>query len=74
MPLEAYESTSIDAASGGADDHEHWSPEDGFERTVFTAFSNALTAIGYALILLSVMLVVQTWSGVRFSRGMATAD
>ena len=30
--------------------------------------------IGYALILLSVMLVVQTWSGVRISRGMATAD
>ncbi len=59
---EVYESTSIDAESGGADNHTHWSPETGFERTVLTAFSNVLTAIGYALILLSVMLAVQTWS------------
>ncbi len=58
---EVYESTSIDTGSGGADDHAHWSPEAGM-RTVLTAFSNVLTAIGYALILLSVMLAVQTWS------------
>ena len=61
---ETFESASTDAASGEADghDHEHWGPEDGVERTLFTAFSNVLTAVGFALVLLSVLLVAQTWS------------
>ena len=67
---ETFESAPMDAASGEADghDHAHWRPEDGFERTLFTATSNVLTAIGFALVLLSVMLVVQTWSQSRPTR------
>lgn len=64
---EAFEGASADVASGGGDghDHEHWGPEDGFERTAYTAFSNALTAVGFALVLLSAILVAQTWSRER---------
>ncbi|MDE0097929.1 MAG: CbtA family protein, partial [Gammaproteobacteria bacterium] len=64
---EAFEGASADVASGGDDghDHEHWGPEDGFERTAYTAFSNALTAVGFALVLLSAILVAQTWSRER---------
>ena len=67
---EAFESASIDVASAGDDghDHAHWGPEDGFERTAFTALSNALTAIGFALVMLSAMLVTQIWSGERLLR------
>ena len=61
---ETFESASMDTASGEADghDHDHWGPEDGFERTLSTAIANVLTAIGFALVVLSVMLIVQTWS------------
>ena len=67
---ETFESAPADAASVEADghDHEHWGPEDGAERTAFTAASNVLTAIGYALVLLSVMLVTQSWSQNRPTR------
>ena len=67
---ETFESTPMGTTSGEDDghDHAHWSPEDGLERTLFTAASNLLTAIGFALVLLSVMLVVQTWSQNRPSR------
>ena len=67
---EAREQSAPDTASDDADDHghEHWSPEDGFERTAFTAFSNMLTAMGYALILLAVMLAAQTRSLGRLDR------
>lgn len=34
-------------------DHEEWGPEDGLERILFTALSNVLTAIGYALLLVA---------------------
>ena len=67
---EAYESASTGVASGGDDghDHEHWGPEDGFERMTFTAFANVLTAVGFALVLLSAMLMAQTRSRDRPTR------
>ncbi len=67
LAAEAYESVSVGTATE-ADGHAHWLPENGLERTVFTAFSNTLTAIGYTLILLSLMLVVQIQSPSRRHR------
>jgi len=48
------------AHSGGdhADgDHEAWAPTDGIERTLYTAVATIGTAFGFALILLSVMIL-----------------
>lgn len=56
------------AAPAGHEDHQHahgghehdadaWAPEDGLERTAFTALSNVLIAIGLALVLLAAMVV-----------------
>ena len=67
LAAEAYESVSAGSITE-AGSHEHWLPENGLERTVFTAFSNTLTAMGYTLILLSLMLVVQTQSPSRRHR------
>lgn len=58
VAAETFESSPTDASSDEADGHGHWSPEDGL-RTMYTTFANVLTAIGYALVMLSVMLVVQ---------------
>lgn len=70
LAAETFESAPTDAASGEADghDHAHWAPEDGIERILSTLAANVLTAIGFALVLLSVMLVVQTWSRSRPTR------
>ncbi|MCP5299437.1 MAG: CbtA family protein [Chromatiaceae bacterium] len=40
-------------AAGG---EEAWAPKDGIERTAFTALSNSLTAIGFALLLIGAMM------------------
>lgn len=67
LAAEAYEGAAVEAEatvipalqSAGhhsAEEQEAWAPEDGFERTVFTALANVLTAMGFALVLLAVMV------------------
>jgi cobalt transporter subunit CbtA len=36
-----------------ADAHEEWAPADGFQRSAFTALANVVTAIGFALLLVT---------------------
>jgi cobalt transporter subunit CbtA len=49
--------TGADHADG---DHEAWAPADGIERTLYTAVATIGTAFGFALILLSVMILTNT--------------
>ena len=48
--------TEASGAQSAAEPHEHggWEPTDGFERTAFTALSDVVTGIGFALILVAV--------------------
>jgi cobalt transporter subunit CbtA len=51
------------AAETPAHDHgEGWAPEDGFERTAFTAAANIVTGIGFALLLIAVS---ELFGGIR---------
>lgn len=43
-----------------ANSGDEWGPEDGVERTAFTLLSNVLTAFGFALAMLSVMVASST--------------
>ena len=43
-------------------DEEGWAPEDGFERTAFTAAANIVTGIGFALLLIAVS---ELFGGIR---------
>ena len=45
-------------ADHGAEDHGTWSPADGIERTLYTSVATIGTAFGFALILLSAMILV----------------
>lgn len=47
--------TQSHAASGHSHDPEAWAPEDGIERIAYTIGANILSAIGFALLLLSAM-------------------
>ena len=49
--------TGADHADG---DHEAWGPADGIERTLYTAVATVGTAFGFALILLSAMILTNT--------------
>ncbi|MGD1879400.1 MAG: CbtA family protein [Kiloniellaceae bacterium] len=44
-------------ADHAADDHGTWAPADGIERTLYTSVATTGTAIGFALILLSAMIL-----------------
>ena len=47
---------ATDAMAGhdhGSDEHEAWAPQDGFDRTAFTAVANIVTGIGFALLLVA---------------------
>ncbi len=46
----AADETAI-ATEAHAHDEDEWAPQDGFERTAYTVFSNILMATGYALII-----------------------
>ena len=60
-PAAAHEhATEIPAHSHG--DEEGWAPEDGFERTAFTAAANIVTGIGFALLLIAVS---ELFGGIR---------
>jgi cobalt transporter subunit CbtA len=56
---EVYEKAGEDAeiAAGGHHHDEGWQPADGWERTLFTALSTALTGIGFAAMLFGVVFL-----------------
>jgi cobalt transporter subunit CbtA len=45
------------AAGGHSHDGDEWAPQDGFERTAYTALADLLTGIGFALLLIAVFAV-----------------
>src|ERR1043165_10072751 len=45
------------AADGHSHDGEEWEPQDGFERTAYTALADLLTGVGFALLLIAVYAV-----------------
>ena len=51
LHAETFEGKTVSAVQKPAapDGEEPWHPDDGFERTLFTALSNVLTGIGFAL-------------------------
>lgn len=49
----AEEAHDHDAADGHSHDGEEWAPQDGFERTAYTALADLLTGIGFALLLIA---------------------
>ena len=66
LQAEVYEARAMDAHHG----HHHapaWQPAEGWERTLFTAFSDVMTAIGFALLLGALWI----WRGVP--RGLPQA-
>ena len=61
-------------AAGAAGDHaEGWSPADGLERTAFTALTTIVTAIGFALMLLAVLLAAGEPIDIRHALAFAAA-
>lgn len=50
-------------ANHHAAEAEEWAPADGFERTAYTALSNVLTAMGFALVLMAAMLASLSLKG-----------
>ncbi|CAH1663439.1 CbtA family protein [Chelatococcus asaccharovorans] len=62
------------ADAGAAHEHgEGWSPADGLERTAFTALATIVTAIGFALMLLAVLLVAGEPIDIRHALAFAAA-
>jgi cobalt transporter subunit CbtA len=55
-PAHDHAATPNTAAAPHSHDHdeEGWAPEDGFERSAYTALANVVTAIGFALLLVAV--------------------
>ncbi|CAH1655974.1 Cobalt transporter subunit CbtA [Hyphomicrobiales bacterium] len=60
-------------AGEGSDHAEGWSPADGLERSAFTGLTTIVTAIGFALILLSVLLVAGEPIDVKHALAFAAA-
>lgn len=60
------------AQDAHAHSHEAWAPADGIERTFWTASSNVLSAIGFALVLAAIYSLrkrVTWWQGVLWGGG-----
>ena len=61
------QSAQMVPAMASPDDHTHsadeWAPDDGLERTLFTMLANMLTAIGFALVLMSAMVASRSIPG-----------
>jgi len=61
------ESAQMVPAMAAPDHHTHsadeWAPDDGLERTLFTMLANILTAIGFALVLMSAMVASRSIPG-----------
>lgn len=51
------------AGHHSAAEQEAWAPDDGLERTAFTALANMLTAMGFALVLLAIMVAAAGMPG-----------
>jgi cobalt transporter subunit CbtA len=56
-PAAATEESHDHAAEGHSHGGEEWEPQDGFERTAFTALADLLTGIGFSLLLIAVYAV-----------------
>jgi cobalt transporter subunit CbtA len=56
-PAAATEESHDHAAEGHFHGGEEWEPQDGFERTAFTALADLLTGIGFSLLLIAVYAV-----------------
>jgi cobalt transporter subunit CbtA len=54
---ETYEAAGQETHSGVPHEDEGWQPEEGWERTSFTALTTVLTGIGFAAMLLGVMAI-----------------
>jgi len=57
-----------DHSAGEHSDHEAWGPADGIERTLYTSLATIGTGVGFALMLLAIMIV----SGVEITVRSAT--
>jgi cobalt transporter subunit CbtA len=55
LQAEVYERSGGQAAAldHGSHDHAAWAPQDGLERTAFTALANVITGTGFALLLVA---------------------
>ena len=53
---EAAATTGHSGHSGHSHSPDEWAPADGFERTAYTFLSNALTAIGFSLLMIATMV------------------
>ncbi len=65
--------TQAHADHGHSHDHDgsSWQPEDGVERTAFTALSNVFVAMGFAAVILGLMNIYQSVVGtVSVTRGL----
>lgn len=60
-------SHSEDAASPDHESGESWAPEDGAERTGYSALSNVLAGIGFAVVVLAIMSQVQSLGVTRIT-------
>ena len=50
LHAETYEAAA--AAGEGAPEHEHWAPEDGVERTMYSALANVVAGVAFGLVLI----------------------
>ncbi|TAN71325.1 MAG: hypothetical protein EPN17_01780 [Methylobacter sp.] len=55
LQAEAYEAATTVANAENSHEHHEWQPENGWERTFFTAVANISLGVGFALLLGSVM-------------------
>lgn len=72
---EVFEVAQPEVVAAHNDGHSHshdknaWGPEDGFERLTFTVLSNVLSAFGFAIILLTGMLLARDKAALKISWG-----
>ena len=72
---EVFEIAQPEVVTTHNDGHSHshdenaWGPKDGFERLAFTVLSNVLSAFGFAIILLTGMLLARDKAALKISWG-----
>lgn len=55
LQAEVYEEAAVGANADNIHEHHEWQPENGWERTLFTAVANISLGVGFALLMGSVM-------------------
>ena len=72
LKAETYERAGVDASQDHGEaahahghDEEGWAPADGFERSAFTALANVVTAIGFAILLVTLSEILGGLAGWR---------